>query len=532
MWDHDWILWSLDEAAARGAAAQREPPPTALPRGGASAAPHARASRTAAAPRGDDWRPSLRPVGVPVRRLGPRRVDARDVATQTEAEGASQPPLPEAGTPSRGSPAASAASSSGEAGDATPAARSRGRRRGRRAPGWRRMAGTSAWSLMTWNMQRAGGPERLAVVVDESASCATSAHRRVGDGLRAVEVSPRFMVAWVDAQPRGILMASVHAPDAWSADGEALSSFLMQPADGVCRLMAKAPQNVEVAQGGDWNVSVEEVSLGAEPRVVAMLGFMDRLGLAICSSGSVAWHRPTDPATSGKELDFLLVRGNWGAAEVQKTDALHIRSDHCPVRLRRPCLGGGSPRDAGAALSAWRDRLAARAGRAAASPVGAHAVAWPEAGTRQLPVDRACELCHDVSAHVYRHVADGGLGMGGDGVDYRIGSSMPVADPVKRLRAAFDAGAARPDLVALRRAVWRARIRLRLLRRRRRLWGAVCRAGPRGRMLPHALEGETDRARWLTLLEGALAFCRLAGCGRARSRGSREMVVLCAGVHA
>lgn len=67
-------------------------------------------------------------------------------------------------------------------------------------------------------------------------------NRRLGDGFRAIEVSPRFVVAWVDAQPRGMIWASAHAPDAWSADGEAFSSFLTELADAVCRLLAMAPR--------------------------------------------------------------------------------------------------------------------------------------------------------------------------------------------------------------------------------------------------------------------------------------------------
>lgn len=172
------------------------------------------------------------------------------------------------------------------------------------------------------------------VVRDERTQIGLVVHARLSEGLRAIEVSPRFVVVWIDAHPRGILLASLHAPDEWSADSEALAAFLMDLAADVERLLEKAPPSVEAALGGDWNVSVEDLSLGVEPRAVAMLGFMARLGLAVRGAGAI-WRRPTDPASEGKELDYWLVRGDWGASVKEAMRALHIRSDDCPIRLRR-----------------------------------------------------------------------------------------------------------------------------------------------------------------------------------------------------
>lgn len=234
MHDHDWILWSLDAEVACGAAALRpSSAPAERPTDCAKGATRPAARGDAATGRGLEWRPSLRPAGVLVRRSAVRRMAGRDVSTQTEevAE-ARPPPSPTRRSPSPRSSAASAEGGRRAASSAAPqAARSRGRRRGQRGGGWRRMPGASAWSFVTWNMQRIAGRSawrlrwtrwsfmtavgrrspfgRRRGVGGANGGCGLPrsarlprarraaqvglvVHRRLSDGVRAVEVSARF----------------------------------------------------------------------------------------------------------------------------------------------------------------------------------------------------------------------------------------------------------------------------------------------------------------------------------------------------
>lgn len=207
------------------------------------------------------------------------------------------------------------------------------------------MPGVAAWSLVTWNLQRAGGAERIAAAVEEleyvegrwsalafqeggrvgdgaadevepeavpypgphhfvardpRVQVGIVLHRRLGGGLRGVEVHPRFALAWLDVRPQNIVLGSVHAPDCWSSDVDAFCSFLDTLSEALRRLVEKAPQGVEVALGGDWNASAADVSLTACPRSAALQSFMRRWDLALRASGSATWHRAGDAAHAGR----------------------------------------------------------------------------------------------------------------------------------------------------------------------------------------------------------------------------------------
>lgn len=120
------------------------------------------------------------------------------------------------------------------------------------------------------------GPH-LVVVRDPRTQVGLVLHRRLGAALRAVEVHPRFALAWLDVQPHGIILGSVHSPDSWSSDVDSFAAFLGTLSEAVARLAAKAPPSAEVALGGHWNVSADEASLASlfalrgRPRGVAQV---------------------------------------------------------------------------------------------------------------------------------------------------------------------------------------------------------------------------------------------------------------------
>lgn len=74
------------------------------------------------------------------------------------------------------------------------------------------------------------------------------------DCVRAVAIGARYALAWIDAQPKGLLVGSIHLRVAWSADSEALAAQLSDFDKAYQRTRAAAGDQVEVALGGDWNL--------------------------------------------------------------------------------------------------------------------------------------------------------------------------------------------------------------------------------------------------------------------------------------
>lgn len=71
------------------------------------------------------------------------------------------------------------------------------------------------------------------------------------DFARAVDTRPRFALAWIDAEPRGLVVGSVHLRDSWTADAAVLAALLAEFGGALGRTRSLGDDGVEVAIGGD-----------------------------------------------------------------------------------------------------------------------------------------------------------------------------------------------------------------------------------------------------------------------------------------
>lgn len=163
-----------------------------------------------------------------------------------------------------------------------------GRRLCRRPGGWHRPSGLDghAWGTLS-------SDARLALPGGVG-------HPRLLPGLG--EGGARYALAWIDAQPEGLVVGSIHLRDACSADSTVLEEQLKDFGEALPRMRSLGGDRIEVAISGDWNVRRPDLEVEGSERAAVLADFARRHGLKVHALGRSTWRRPTDEA-GGKELD-------------------------------------------------------------------------------------------------------------------------------------------------------------------------------------------------------------------------------------
>lgn len=117
------------------------------------------------------------------------------------------------------------------------------------------------------------------------------------DYVRSLETGGRHALAWIGAQPRGLIAGSLHLKDGWSADADALEVQLRDFEAVLQRMREISGATVEVALGGDWNIDRADLETEASERAAVLADFLRRRGLEVRAEAHGA--DQTRPAATG-----------------------------------------------------------------------------------------------------------------------------------------------------------------------------------------------------------------------------------------
>lgn len=152
------------------------------------------------------------------------------------------------------------------------------------------------------------GPHFL-VTHDEDCQAGLVIRGAYREFVRAVDTRPRFALAWADAEPRGLIVGSLHLRDSWAADAAALAAQLAEFGAALRRMRSLSGGVVEVALGGRWLEHRQEILILKDPSAIVLADFRREHGLDMKAAGehTCAGRQPTPLTrswTTGPRLDL------------------------------------------------------------------------------------------------------------------------------------------------------------------------------------------------------------------------------------